>query len=200
MADAVCTLREETPAGARIVAYVVARGAAPSSAMLRAGLTERLPDYMIPTAWVFLAALPLSPAGKVDRRALPAPQNERMAERVAPRDGDEQLVLAIWREVLGRDDLGMTDDFFEAGGHSLVATRVMTRLRERVGLNLPLRVLFEHPTAEALAAALRTERARGAAPVPAGTLRRASRERRAVAIGADGEIAGEASVTGGKRG
>ncbi len=200
VADAVCALREEAPAGARIVAYVVARGAAPSSATLRAGLTERLPDYMVPTAWVFLEALPLSPAGKVDRRALPAPQIERTVERVAPRDGDEQLVLAIWREVLGRDDLGMTDDFFEAGGHSLVATRVMTRLRERAGVTLPLRVLFEHPTAEALAAALRTERARGAAPVPAGTLRRASRERRAVAIGADGEIAGEASVTGGKRG
>ena len=200
VADAVCALREEAPAGARIVAYVVARGAVPSSATLRAGLTERLPDYMVPTAWVFLEALPLSPAGKVDRRALPAPQIERTVERVTPRDGDEQLVLAIWREVLGRDDLGMTDDFFETGGHSLVATRVMTRLRERAGVTLPLRVLFEHPTAEALAAALRTERARGAAPVPAGTLRRASRERRAVAIGADGEIAGEASVTGGKRG
>jgi amino acid adenylation domain-containing protein len=199
VADAVCTLREDAPAGARIVAYVVARGAAPSSAGLRAWLTERLPDYMVPTAWVFLEALPLSPAGKVDRRALPAPRIERVLERVAPRDGDEQLVLAIWREVLARDDLGMSDDFFEVGGHSLVATRVMTRLRERAGVTLPLRVLFEHPTAEALAAALRTERARGTAPVLAGTLRRASRERRAVAIGADGEIAGEAAVAGGTR-
>jgi acyl carrier protein len=155
---------------------------------------------MVPTAWVFLAALPLSPAGKVDRRALPAPQVDRVAERVAPRDGDEETVLAIWREVLGRDDLGMTDDFFEVGGHSLVATRVMTRLRERAGVTLPLRVLFQHPTAEALAAALRAERARGAAPIAAGALRRANRERRAVAISADGEIAVSARTNGERRG
>jgi amino acid adenylation domain-containing protein len=200
VADAVCALRQDAPAGARIVAYVVARGATPTAAVLRTWLGERLPDYMVPTAWVFLAALPLSPAGKVDRRALPAPQVDRVAERVAPRDGDEETVLAIWREVLGRDDLGMTDDFFEVGGHSLVATRVMTRLRERAGVTLPLRVLFQHPTAEALAAALRAERARGAAPIAAGALRRANRERRAVAISADGEIAVSARTNGERRG
>jgi acyl-coenzyme A synthetase/AMP-(fatty) acid ligase/acyl carrier protein len=200
VADAVCALRQDAPAGARIVAYIVARGATPTAAVLRTWLGERLPDYMVPTAWVFLAALPLSPAGKVDRRALPAPQVDRVAERVAPRDGDEETVLAIWREVLGRDDIGMTDDFFEVGGHSLVATRVMTRLRERAGVTLPLRVLFQHPTAEALAAALRAERARGAAPIAAGALRRANRERRAVAISADGEIAVSARTNGGRRG
>ena len=200
VADAVCALRQDAPAGARIVAYVVVRGATPTAAVLRTWLGERLPDYMVPTAWVFLAALPLSPAGKVDRRALPAPQVDRVAERVAPRDGDEETVLAIWREVLGREDLGMTDDFFEVGGHSLVATRVMTRLRERAGVTLPLRVLFQHPTAAALAAALRAERARGAAPIAAGALRRASRERRAVAISADGEIAVSAPTNGGRRG
>jgi amino acid adenylation domain-containing protein len=200
VADAVCALRQDAPAGARIVAYVVVRGATPTAAVLRTWLGERLPDYMVPTAWVFLAALPLSPAGKVDRRALPAPQVDRVAERVAPRDGDEETVLAIWREVLGRDDLGMTDDFFEVGGHSLVATRVMTRLRERAGVTLPLRVLFQHPTAEALAAALRAERARGAAPIAAGALRRANRERRAVAISADGEIAVSARTNGERRG
>jgi len=200
VADAVCTLRQDASTGPRIVAYVVARGPIPAATTLRAWLSQRLPDYMVPTAWVFLSALPLSPAGKVDRRALPAPQAERMAERVAPRDADEETVLAIWREVLGRDDLGMTDDFFEAGGHSLVATRVMTRLRERAGVALPLRVLFQHPTAEALAAALRAERARGAAPTAAGTLRRANRERRAVAIGADGEIAAAKPTNGGRRG
>jgi len=199
VADAVCTLRQDPPAGARIVAYVVARGAVPAAPALRAWLAERLPDHMVPTAWVFLDALPLSPAGKVDRRALPAPQNERTAERVGPRDGDEETVLAIWSEVLGRDDLGMTDDFFAAGGHSLVATRVMNRLRERTGVALPLRVLFQHPTAEALTAALRAARARSAAPVPAGALRRTARERRSVAIGADGEIASDTSAIGGKR-
>ena len=200
VADAVCTLRQDPPAGARIVAYVVARHAKPSAAALRAWLGQRLPDYMVPTAWVFLDELPLSPAGKVDRRALPAPQLERAAERVAPRDTDEETILALWREVLDRDDLGMTDDFFEVGGHSLVATRVITRLRERAGVTLPLRVLFEHSTAEALAAALRAERARAAAPAATGSLRRTNRERRTVAIGADGEIASATPMTGGRRG
>lgn len=94
----------------------------------------------------------------------------------------------------------MTDDFFAVGGHSLVATRVMTRLRERAGVALPLRVLFQHPTAEALAVALREERARGAVPTAAGTLRRANRERRPVAIGADGEIAVPSPTNRGRRG
>ena len=186
--DAVCALRTDSPAGARLVGYVVARTTPPTVAELRAWLGGRLPDYMVPTAWVFLAALPLSPAGKVDRRALPVPLADRPTERIAPRNADEAAVAAIWSEVLGREGIGATDDFFELGGHSLIATQVMTRLRERCGIALPLRVLFEQTTVETLAAAIRAAQATAAPVAPVVELRRARRERRRVLVQADGEI------------
>ncbi len=188
IADAACTLRTDAPAGARLVGYVVARETPPTAAELRAWLGGRLPDYMVPAAWVFLDALPLSPAGKIDRRALPAPLAERSAERVLPRDADEAAVAAIWSEVLARGDIGATDDFFALGGHSLIATQVMTRLSERCGVTLPLRILFEQPTVELFAAAVRTARVNATPSAPAPVLRRASRERRKVTVQADGEI------------
>ena len=97
-------------------------------------------------------------------------------------------MVAIWSEVLGRDGLGVTDDFFDLGGHSLIATQVMTRLRERCGVTLPLRVLFEQTTVEAFAVAVRKARAGTDRAAPAVGLRRASRERRKVLVQADGEI------------
>lgn len=188
VAEAVCVLRSEPATGPRIVGYLVARDAPPAPAELRAWLGARLPDYMVPSAWVLLDALPLSPAGKIDRRALPAPVVERPAARIAPRDADETAVVAIWSEVLGRDGLGVTDDFFDLGGHSLIATQVMTRLRERCGVMLPLRVLFEQTTVEAFAAAVRNARAGTDRVAPTAGVRRASRERRKVVVQTDGEI------------
>ncbi|HBL30253.1 MAG TPA: non-ribosomal peptide synthetase, partial [Acidobacteria bacterium] len=144
----------------RLVAYVVlhradAAGTAESS--LREGLRERLPDFMVPSAWVFLEALPLSANGKLDRRALPAPG--RKAEDpgyVAPSDPIEETLAAIWAEVLGLDRIGATDDFFALGGHSLLATQVVTRVREVLGVELPLRRIFETPTLAGLARAIAT--------------------------------------------
>ena len=190
VADAACALRTEAATGARLVGYVLARETPPTAAELRAWLGGRLPDYMVPAAWVFLDALPLSPAGKIDRRALPAPAMamEPAAERVLPRDADEAAVAAIWSEVLGRGDISATDDFFALGGHSLIATQVMTRLSERCGVTLPLRVLFEQPTVEAFAAAARTARTNVTPTAPAPVLRRTNRERRKVTVQADGEL------------
>jgi amino acid adenylation domain-containing protein len=129
---------------------------------LRSFLQERLPPYMIPSAFVLLDELPLTPNGKVDRRALPAPDAERDVAResfVAPRTPDEQRVAEIWSEVLAVKPVGAEDNFFELGGHSLQATRVVSRIREACGVELPLRWLFESPTVTALAARLDEARA-----------------------------------------
>src|SRR5262245_10163851 len=112
---------------------------------------------MVPSAFVALDAFPLGPTGKLDRRALPAPdaaRGDRGAEYVAPRSPAEQLLAALMAEVLGLDRVGIADDFFALGGHSLLATRLLGRLRAAAKVDLPLRELFESPTVEALAAVL----------------------------------------------
>ncbi len=129
---------------------------------LRAALGERLPEYMVPAAFLVLEALPVTPNGKVDRAALPAPDPGRgaaAAEYVAPRTPAEERVAAVWTEVLGIERVGVADDFFALGGHSLLATQVASRLREALGVEVPLRTIFEAPTVEGLAARLE-----GAAP------------------------------------
>ncbi|HEX6040944.1 phosphopantetheine-binding protein, partial [Longimicrobium sp.] len=152
--EAVVVARERVPGDTRLVAYVVPRGdGALSPAGARAGLRERIPDYMVPAAFVLVDALPLTPNGKVDRRALPAPAWEDAAAHVAPRTAVEEMVAGIWADVLRRDRVGVLDDFFALGGHSLLATQVLSRLREALGVEVPLRVLFEAPTVEALARA-----------------------------------------------
>jgi len=196
VADAVCTLRTDAPTGARLVGYVVPRDAHLDQAALRTWLGTRLPDYMVPHAWVFLAALPLSPAGKIDRRALPAPAADHAATHVPPRDPEESAVAAIWGEVLGRPTVGATDDFFALGGHSLLATQVMARVQERLGVTLPLRLLFEQSTVETFAAAIRAGRAAPPTAAATPTLRRATRERRKVVVQADGEIGAVESAKG----
>ncbi|HEY0602634.1 MAG TPA: amino acid adenylation domain-containing protein, partial [Herpetosiphonaceae bacterium] len=116
---------------------------------LRAFLAERLPSYMVPSAFVVLDAIPLTAHGKVDRRALPAPDSARpMPEDtfVAPRTADEEIVAQIWAEVLHLDRVGILDNFFGLGGHSLLATQVISKLRAAFQIELPLRVLFETPT------------------------------------------------------
>ncbi len=144
-------------------------------AELRAFLAESLPDAMIPTAWVRLDHLPLTPSGKVDRRALPAPAAEEGdASSRAPRDPAEELMAAIWSEVLGVPRIGIHDDFFEHGGHSLLATQVMSRVREAFGVEIPLRRLFEGPTVAELARAVETALAAGA-PAPEGLIPRTPR-------------------------
>ena len=137
----------------RLVGYLVpALGAAPTHAELRAHVAAHLPEYMVPAAWVMLDAMPLTPSGKVDRRALPEPGAAAVdAGKVPPRTPAEELVAAVWERVLGVFP-GVHDDFFALGGHSLRATQVVARIREAFGIDLPLRALFEAPTVAGLAA------------------------------------------------
>ncbi|HEX3131877.1 MAG TPA: amino acid adenylation domain-containing protein, partial [Thermoanaerobaculia bacterium] len=134
----------------RLMACVVA--SPETEADLRAALRERLPDYMVPADWIFLDVLPLNPNGKVDRRVLAQIEPGRSApDFEAPRNATEELLAGIWADLLGRERVGVNEDFFEIGGHSLLGTRVMTRVRQAFGTDLPLRALFESPTVGELA-------------------------------------------------
>jgi acyl carrier protein len=117
-------------------------------------LKEKLPDYMVPSAFVFLEIFPVSPAGKIDRRALPAPDQssqEIQEAFVAPRSMAEEVVADIWAEVLGLERVGVHDDFFVLGGHSLLATQIVSRLRDDLQVAIRLRDFFESPTIAQLA-------------------------------------------------
>ena len=139
---------------AELVAYVVPASAA--AADLGDFLRTRLPEPMVPSRFVFLEALPLTPSGKVDRGALPAGGGEPAAPRsAAPRDPLEERIAALWAEVLRLERIGVDDDFFSLGGHSLSAIRLVGRLREELGVALPLGRLFAAPTVAGLAAAVR---------------------------------------------
>jgi amino acid adenylation domain-containing protein len=144
----------------RLAAYAVPReGESLETGELRAFLAGRLPAYMVPAVFVVLSALPLSPSGKVDRRALPAPEGEEPRDdRIAPRTPAEELLADAWAELLGIARPGVHDDFFLLGGHSLLATRLLFRIRELFGVELPLRAVFESPTVAALAARVEAER------------------------------------------
>jgi amino acid adenylation domain-containing protein len=156
--EAVVLAREDLPGEKRLAAYVVpAPARAPSTTELRTFLQAKLPEYMVPTAFVYLDALPLTPNGKLDRQALPAPDLARPAlddAFVAPRTPVEEKVVEIWAQVLGVEQVGIHDNFFELGGHSLLATRVMSRLRDTFHMELPLRSLFEAPTVAGLGLAV----------------------------------------------
>ncbi|HEX7241659.1 MAG TPA: amino acid adenylation domain-containing protein, partial [Longimicrobiaceae bacterium] len=149
--EAVVVAPEHAPGERRLVAYVVGEA---SAAELRAFLRERLPAYMVPSAFVALDALPLTGSGKIDRRALPAPEAAASGEGeyVAPRTPTEEVLAGIFAEVLGAERVGARDGFFELGGHSLLATRVVSRVRGALGVELPLRAVFEVPTVAGLAA------------------------------------------------
>jgi amino acid adenylation domain-containing protein/FkbH-like protein len=156
--DAVVLAREELPGDKRLVAYIVpATDTVVSIEALRHGLRTKLPEYMIPPDFVQLKELPLTPNGKLDRKALPAPERERARSEqpiTKPRTVQQEEVLAIWRQVLGLENIGIRDNFFELGGHSLLATQVISRMRELFQVELPLAAFFAAPTIEALAAGL----------------------------------------------
>ncbi|MEO8564441.1 MAG: amino acid adenylation domain-containing protein, partial [bacterium] len=147
-------VRRDRPGDERLVAYVeAAQGHEPTAAALRARLSARLPDYMVPTAFVFVDTMPLSPSGKLDRRALPAPDapTDSAVAYVAPRTPTEQQIAAVFSDVLGVERVGVHDDFFALGGHSLLAMRVVARLATVLPTRLSLGVLFEARTVAALA-------------------------------------------------
>ncbi|MBO1537086.1 non-ribosomal peptide synthetase, partial [Pseudomonas sp. OA65] len=149
--EAAVIAREDTPGATRLVAYLSVEphlAGRNASSTLRPYLTSQLPDYMVPAAFVVVEHLPLSPNGKLDRRALPAPGNDDFARRQyeAPNGETETLLAQIWTDLLGLERIGRHDDFFELGGHSLLAVQVTLRARETFGVEVPLRGLFEHPS------------------------------------------------------
>ena len=175
--EAAVAARADAAGHKRLVAYVVPDGAAgqenggreSGAAELKEYLSGALPEYMVPSQFVTLDALPLLPNGKIDRRALPEPGDSHDAGRdtfVAPRTPVEEVLCGMWAQVLGAQAVGTRDNFFDLGGHSLIATQLISRARQVFGVELPLRSLFESPTVEGLARTV--EGLRGAGAVVAG--------------------------------
>ena len=153
VSECVVLAREDVPGEKRLVAYTVGGNARE----LRAHVHAHLPEYMVPAAFVVLGAMPLTPNGKIDRKALPVPELATSGHAyVAPQTATEQRVAEIWAEVLGVTRVGVDDHFFELGGHSLLATKVISRVRDALHVEVALRALFETPTLRAFAAKLDT--------------------------------------------
>jgi acyl carrier protein len=147
--EAATLLREDVPGHQRLVGYVLPKdGDKPVPQDLRNFLTERLPAMMVPTAFVILDKLPLTPNGKLDLRALPPPSQsfDNKADYVAPRNEVEEKLAGIWAEVLGKDLIGVHDNFFDLGGHSLLVTQVASRIRSAFNVELSVPRLFEATT------------------------------------------------------
>ena len=157
----VAVIARENQAGEKtLVAYVVPSQQAPTGSELRSYLKQKLPHYMVPSAFVLLEAMPKTPNGKVDRRNMPAPQAADFTEPneyVAPNDELESELSKIWATVLSKDKVGIRDNFFDLGGHSLLAARLMHRIEQTFAQRLPLAALLQAPTIEQLAAQLRQE-------------------------------------------
>jgi amino acid adenylation domain-containing protein len=155
--SAVVIVREDIPGDKRLVAYVVPSGTSISGALLKDLVQQRLPEYMVPSAFVQVEALPLNPNGKINRRLLPAPDwsTADSTDLVEPRDELESAVAKIWQTVLGVPNIGVRDNFFDLGGHSLMAARVLTEVEKIVGKELPLSALFRGATVESLARLIR---------------------------------------------
>ena len=156
IAAAAAGARTDPGGEARLVAWVEPANGTADIEAWRAALAAQLPEYMVPSHFVVLERLPLSPNGKIARRALPAPDFGATAglDETPPRDATEESVAAVWRDVLGLASVGVHANFFEVGGHSLRATQLVSRLRESFGLELPLRMVFEAPTVAAQARAI----------------------------------------------
>ena len=165
VSDAVVVAQDDFRGDKRLIAYVVPTNGAVSQDALREHLKRELAPFMVPSAFIPLAAFPLTPNGKVDRRALPAPDASREPERahVAPRDAVEAALVRIWQDALGLRAISVHDDFFDLGGHSLLGVRLLLRLHTEFGVRLSLAALFEAPTVAALAALVRREQG-GAVP------------------------------------
>src|SRR5262249_11181118 len=183
--EAVVLAREDQPGEKRLVAYIVSgvtgiagQEQAQTLRSMRGFLKERLPEYMVPSAFVFLDSLPLTPNGKVDRQALPAPSSARpeLEEAfTAAGTPTEEVLAGMWAELLGVEQVGIHDNFFDLGGHSLLATQVISRVRELFHVEIALRQLFETPTVAGLAQSvdLALERTSG---LVAPSIERVSRE------------------------
>jgi acyl-coenzyme A synthetase/AMP-(fatty) acid ligase/acyl carrier protein len=150
--------REDRPGDKRLVAYVVADpGETLFADQLRGFLKERLPDFMIPSAFVALEQMPLTPNGKLDRKALPVPDEAQLRSQTpfaSPRSPLEELLADVWAEVLGVERVGIHDDFFEMGGQSILATQLISKIQQILPVELPLRTIFEAPTVAELATAI----------------------------------------------
>jgi amino acid adenylation domain-containing protein len=158
--ESVVVVREDQPNQRRLVGYVVLKSLPRITGRdLRSYLKSKLPDYMVPAVFVEMVEFPLSPNGKTDRRALPAPgvvQTEVDEDFVAPRNALEEVVAGVWSELLGVDRVGVYEDLFELGAHSISLTRAAARLRERFNVEVPLQCFFDSPTVAGVAAALET--------------------------------------------
>jgi putative pyridoxal-dependent aspartate 1-decarboxylase len=149
--ESVVIAREDIPGDKKLVAYYVAEEQL-NSKQLRNFIKSKLPDYMIPAAWVQLDAFPLTPNGKCDRNSLPIPDlTLNTTNYIAPTNPQEEILTNIWQEVLNVEPVGIDDNFFELGGHSLLATQVISKIRQSFSIELPLRCLFEYPTIAELA-------------------------------------------------
>ena len=160
--DALVLAREDDPGDKRLVAYLLsANGSKPTATDLRGFLQETLPDYMVPNAFVSLDAFPISPNGKVDRKALPAPSQDvasRESRYVAPRSRVESQLVAIWEAILKVPQVGVHDNFFSLGGHSLLATQVFAQIDKQIVTGLPITLLFQYPTVAQLAEVIEKQR------------------------------------------
>lgn len=165
--QAVVVVREDTPGDKRLVAYLVTDGEDPDIRELRAYLAKSLPEYMVPTGVSILSTLPLTPSGKVDRKALPAPVPERRDrfDLIPPRNHTETILASLFQKILNVDSVSIRDDFFDLGGHSVMAARLVSQIRAETGRQFPLAALFRAATVESLARLIEQEPEIGSDPV-----------------------------------
>ena len=170
--EAVVLAREDVPGDKRLVAYWTQadEGQVPEAESLREHLKAELPGYMVPSAFVRLEAMPLTPNGKVDRKALPAPDASALVAREyeAPQGQTEEVLAGIWQELLGVEKVGRHDSFFDLGGHSLLITQVVSQVNRKLGVGIPVRMLFEHSTLKDLAHAIDSRKTEGGQDSSAG--------------------------------
>ncbi len=156
--NSVAIVREDTPGDKRLIAYWVSKNGPISQSDLREFLRARLPDFMVPAAFVPMRTLPLNPNGKVDRKALPKPDFDLPADQFVPPGTPTEIILAgIWREVLGVKRINIQDNFFETGGHSLLAVQLISKINKALSVNVPIPVFFQNPSVKTLAAVMDRE-------------------------------------------
>lgn len=199
LSRAVVIVHQDGEETTRLAAYIVPQvKPAPSGAEMRRFLQVRLPEFMIPASFIELEDLPMTPSGKLDRRALQArscEQNTREAGYVAPRDQMEDQMAGIWAQILHLDKVGIQDNFFDLGGHSLLATQVMSRIQKAFGVQLPLQLFFETPTVAELADWVAKAKCRPDQPQPS-PITRLAREEYRVHSGTSSDGAGSLELGG----